>query len=195
MQSLAGRDGAVNQQLQKLKELLPTLVAKCGKCCVITIDGPAGSGKTTLAKELSTMLDSCYTIHMDDLYEGWDSTLTPELTAKLQAILTGVKVENQIRFTPFNWLENSLSSVIEISAPRFLIIEGVGSGQSAIRDFISLSLWIEVPLDLGLERVIKRDGPAVAQFMPAFIVAQSSHFEKEATKKSADYRLSGQGTV
>jgi uridine kinase len=195
LQSLAGRDGAVNQQLQKLKELLPTLVAKCGKCCVITIDGPAGSGKTTLAKELSTMLDSCYTIHMDDLYEGWDSTLTPELTAKLQAILTGVKVENQIRFTPFNWLENSLSSVIEISAPRFLIIEGVGSGQSAIRDFISLSLWIEVPLDLGLERVIKRDGPAVAQFMPAFIVAQSSHFEKEATKKSADYRLSGQGTV
>ena len=185
----------MNQQLQKLKELLPTLVAKCGKCCVITIDGPAGSGKTTLAKELSTMLDSCYTIHMDDLYEGWDSTLTPELTAKLQAILAGVKVENQIRFTPFNWLENSLSSVIEISAPRFLIIEGVGSGQSAIRDFISLSLWIEVPLDLGLERVIKRDGPAVARFMPAFIVAQSSHFEKEATKKSADYRLSGQGTV
>ena len=185
----------MNQQLQKLKELLPTLVAKCGQCCVITIDGPAGSGKTTLAKELSTVLESCYTIHMDDLYVGWDSTLTPELTAKLQKILEGVKTKNQIQFIPFNWHENTLGSAIEISAPEYLIIEGVGSGQSAIRDFVSLSLWIEVPLDLGLERVIKRDGPAVAQFMPAFIVAQSSHFEKEATKKSADYHLSGQGTV
>ena len=74
----------MNQQLQKLKDLLPGLTAKCGESIVITIDGPAGSGKTTLAKELMSSLDSCYTIHMDDLYEGWDSTLTPKLTAKLK---------------------------------------------------------------------------------------------------------------
>ena len=185
----------MNQQFQDLKELLPQLIAKCGECIVITIDGPAGSGKTTLAKELASVLDSCYTIHMDDLYEGWDSTLTPELTKKLQVILKGVKTENQIRFVPFNWLQNNFSPKVELPAPKYLIIEGVGSGQIAIRDYVSLSLWIEVLPDIGLERVIKRDGPAVAQFMPAFIVAQDIHFEKEATKKSADYRLSGQGTV
>ena len=185
----------MNQQFQELKELLPKLTARCGECTVITIDGPAGSGKTTLAKELSSALDSCYTIHMDDLYEGRDSTLTPELTKKLQAILKGVMTENRIRFVPFNWLQNNFSPKVELSAPKYLIIEGVGSGQIAIRDYVSLSLWIEVLPDIGLERVIKRDGPAVAQFMPAFIVAQDIHFEKEATKKSADYRLSGQGTV
>jgi hypothetical protein len=31
--------------------------------------------------------------------------------------------------------------------------------------------------------------------MPAFLVAQNIHFEKEGTKKSADYHLSGLGTV
>ena len=185
----------MNQQLQELKELLSKLAARCGECTVITIDGPAGSGKTTLAKELSSALDSCYTIHMDDLYEGWDSTLTPELTKKLQAILKSVNTENRIRFVPFNWLQNNFSPKVELPAPKYLIIEGVGSGQIAIRDYVSLSLWIEVLPDIGLERVIKRDGPAVAQFMPAFIVAQDIHFEKEATKNSADYRLSGQGTV
>jgi uridine kinase len=185
----------VNQQLQELKELLPGLTAKCGECIVITIDGPAGSGKTTLAKDLSLSLDSCYSIHMDDLYEGWDSTLNLKLTAKLKTILSCVKNENRINFLPFNWLESGFASEVDLPAPKYLIIEGVGSGQSAIRDFISLSLWIEVPTDLGLERVIKRDGPSVAEFMPAFIVAQNIHFEKEATKKSADYRLSGQGTV
>ena len=185
----------MNQQFQKLKELLPELTAKCGESIVITIDGPAGSGKTTLAKELSLVLNSCYTIHMDDLYEGWNSTLTPELTKKLQAILKSVMSENRIRFVPFDWLQDNFSPELELTAPKYLIIEGVGSGQSAIRDYISLSLWIEVLPDIGLERVIKRDGPAVAQFMPAFIVAQDIHFEKEATKKSADYRLSGQDTV
>ena len=185
----------MNQQFQELKELLPQLTAKCGESVVITIDGPAGSGKTTLAKELSSVLDSCYTIHMDDLYEGWDSTLTPELTGKLKLILKSVNTENRIRFVPFDWLQNNFSPEVELSAPKYLILEGVGSGQAAIRNFISLSWWIEVLPDIGLERVIKRDGPAVAQFMPAFIVAQDIHFEKEATKKSADYRLSGQGTV
>jgi uridine kinase len=192
---VAGSDGNVNQQFQKLKELLPELTAKCGESIVISIDGPAGSGKTTLAKELSSILDSCYTIHMDDLYEGWDSTLTPKLTSKLQVILQGIANQNRVRFIPFNWLENRFNPEIELAAPKYLILEGVGSGQSAIRDFISLSLWIEVLPDIGLERVIERDGPGVAQFMPAFIVAQNIHFAKEATKKSADYRLSGQGTV
>ena len=192
---MAGNDGVVNQQSQEIKQLLPKLSAKCGELIVITIDGPAGSGKTTLAKELSSLLGSCYTIHMDDLYEGWNSTLTPKLTSKLQAILEGVATQNQIRFFPFNWLENRIDTEIQLPAPKYLILEGVGSGQSAIRDFISLSLWIEVLPDIGLERVIKRDGPGVAQFMPAFVVAQDIHFEKEDTKKSADYRLSGQGTV
>jgi len=185
----------VNPQLPELKQLLPKLVAKCGECIVITIDGPAGSGKTTLAKELSSALDSCYTIHMDDLYEGWDSTLTPNLTKKLQGILDCVKIESRIQFVPFDWLESNFSSQVELPTPKYLIIEGVGSGQSATRDYVSLSLWIEVLPDIGLERVIKRDGPAVAQFMPAFVVAQNAHFEKEATKKSADYHLSGLGTV
>jgi uridine kinase len=192
---VVGSGGYVNPQLPELKQLLPKLVAKCGECIVIIIDGPAGSGKTTLAKELSSALDSCYTIHMDDLYEGWDSTLTPNLTKKLQRILEYVKMESRIQFVPFDWLESNFSSQVELPTPKYLIIEGVGSGQSAIRDFISLSLWIEVLPDIGLERVIKRDGPAVAQFMPAFIVAQNAHFEKEATKKSADYHLSGLGTV
>lgn len=192
---LAGSDGVVNQQLQKVKDLLPGLTAKCGESIVITIDGPAGSGKTTLAKELSSVLDSCYTIHMDDLYEGWDSTLNLKLTAKLKAILTCVQNESRIRFLPFDWVEGELVSEVDLPAAKYLIIEGVGSGQSAVRELVSLSLWIEVSPELGLERVIKRDGTAVAEFMPAFIVAQDAHFEKEATKKSADYRLSGQGTV
>jgi len=195
LQLLAGSDGVVNQQLQKLKDLLPELTAKCGESIVITIDGPAGSGKTTLAKELSSVLDSCYTIHMDDLYEGWDSTLNLKLTDKLKTILSCLMNENRIRFTPFDWLESKFGSQVDVAAPKYLMIEGVGSGQIAIRDFVSLSLWIEVFPDLGLERVIKRDGPSVAEFMPAFIVAQNAHFEKEDTRKSADYRLSGQGTV
>ncbi len=192
---MAGNVGYVNQNLHKILELIPKLEPKCGNSVVITVDGPAGSGKTTLAKEISAVLDLSYTVHMDDLYEGWESTLTPKLTGKLSEILMQVKIENRIRFAPYSWLESRLAAEIQSPAPKYLILEGVGSGQSAIRSYVSLALWIEVLPGIGLERVIKRDGPAVAAFMPDFILQADAHFEKEGTKKSADYRLSGQGTV
>ena len=185
----------MNQQLDQIKTALPGLIPNCGDCVVITIDGPAGSGKTTLALTLEGEIDSSYTIHMDELYEGWGSTMTPALTTKLVSILEKVTEEEKVIFTPFNWLENSPGIPISVPAPRYLIIEGVGAGQSAIRKFVSLAIWIEVPQEVGLARVIERDGPAVAEFMPGFIEAQTAHFSKEDTKKSADYRLSGHHTV
>ena len=192
---MVGSDGYVNPQLQELKQLLPNLAAKCGECIVITIDGPAGSGKTTLAKDLESELNSVHTIHMDDLYEGWGSTLTSQLTLKLLNILESVKNQGEVIYSPFDWGTENLKPEIRILAPRYLIIEGVGSGQLAVRNSASLALWIEVPDQMGLARVIERDGPAVADYMPAFLVAQNIHFEKEGTKKSADYHLSGLGTV
>lgn len=192
---MVGNVGCVNQRLDQIKAALPNLIPKCGDCVVITIDGPAGSGKTTLALTLALEVGRSYTIHMDDLYEGWDSTMTPALTSKLVAIIESVVKSEKITFTPFNWLKKRLDIPISIQAPKYLIIEGVGAGQSAIREFVSLAIWIEVPQDEGLARVIERDGPEVAEFMASFIEAQATHFAKEDTKKSADYRLSGHETL
>ena len=50
---------------------------KCGQTKIIVIDGPAGSGKTTLAKSLSRLLENCPIIHMDEIYDGWENALSP----------------------------------------------------------------------------------------------------------------------
>ena len=107
----------MNQQLDQIKAALPGLIPNCGDCVVITIDGPAGSGKTSLALTLKREIASSYTIHMDELYEGWGSTMTPALTTKLVSILESVDKEENVFFTPFNWLENSPG--IPISVPAF----------------------------------------------------------------------------
>jgi uridine kinase len=185
----------VNQHLNQIRAALPELFPRFGDCVVITIDGPAGSGKTTLALTLEREIDSSYTIHMDELYEGWGSTMTPTLTSKLITILESVAKDESVLFTPFNWLGNCPGTPISVKAPKYLIIEGVGAGQSSIRKFVSLAIWIEVPEDEGLARVLERDGPEVAEFMPSFIEAQAAHFSKEDTKKSADYHLSGHHIV
>ncbi len=70
---------------------LATLVAdaepRCGSTRLVCIDGPAGSGKTTLAEALSEVLDGAPVVHMDDLYEGWGQALGDPLAARVEAWL------------------------------------------------------------------------------------------------------------
>src|SRR5690606_19861061 len=48
---------------------------RCGEVTVVLVDGPAGSGKTTLAAALEAAAGErgtgCTVVHMDDLYAGW----------------------------------------------------------------------------------------------------------------------------
>ena len=188
----------MNHQVSALSKLARNRLPKCGKTVLITIDGPAGSGKTTLATALASNLADSQIIHMDDLYRGWQNTLTDSLTKNLLEIVDKVRNQAKVSYEKFDWLANSINSVggiVEYPAPRFLIFEGVGSGQSAIRGDISLSIWIEVPVDVGLERVIARDGEIVRDHMQAFLMEQQSHFKKEATQTYAEYLVSGLGIV
>ena len=47
----------------------------CGSTRVLAVDGPAGSGKTTLGgrvcDELTSRGHQAVLVHMDDLYDGW----------------------------------------------------------------------------------------------------------------------------
>ena len=54
---------------------------------IILIDGPAGSGKTTFAKNLQNDL-GCQIVHLDSIYDGWENALTDSLTNKLVALVS-----------------------------------------------------------------------------------------------------------
>ena len=185
------KSSKMNQQIPELSSQIATRSAKCGKSVLLSIDGPAGSGKTSLAAELASNLSDVQIIHMDDLYLGWQNTLTDSLTSNLLGIAHNIQNLGIVSFVKFDWSNNSIGEVVKYQSPKFLIIEGVGSGQEALRPFISMSIWIEVPTDVGLARVIARDGEIVRDHMAAFLALQESHFKKEETKMHAEYHLSG----
>ncbi len=181
----------MNQPNAKLAELVISAKPKCGETVVIAIDGPAGSGKTTFASQLHDLVSNSGVVHMDDLYRGWDNTLTPDLSFTLQKLLSDISSRRQLSYQKYDWELHKLAQPTDSSAPKILILEGVGAGQKSIEEFVSILIWIEVPTLIGLERVIQRDGIEVAPFMEEFLQSQSRHFEQEDTKKRADYHLSG----
>jgi len=159
---------------------------------VIAIDGPAGAGKTTLAHDIKLALAQSYSIteiHMDDLYDGWDNALTSQLADVLTHLVDAHKKSLPISLSNYDWRAGAFSPVAEIEKSELLILEGVGSGQRAIRDSLTALIWIDIEDTEGLARVLQRDGIEIENQMRKWLATQEQHFQAEGTQNAADFVL------
>lgn len=159
---------------------------------IIAIDGPAGAGKTTLAEHLQAALSlkyKCATIHMDDLYNGWDTPFDHHLSDALVTACTAHQKSQKISLSFFNWSRGVYGAASEIPQAELLILEGVGSSQSTIRPFLTASIWIDIDPEKGLARVLARDGEAISTHMQQWLAKQEQHLKENGSEEAADFVL------
>lgn len=165
---------------------------------IIAIDGPAGAGKTTLAKKLQTAYShqKVEIVHMDNLYDGWENALGISLTRTLeQGIARPVSQGKAFEYRKFDWLEMKYGELKRFPAPDLLILEGVGSGQRAIRKYLDQLIWIDVQPEVGLNRVLRRDGDYIENHMIVWQMKESEHFKQENTRDCATIRIDGMSFI
>jgi uridine kinase len=164
----------------------------CGKTKVVCIDGPAGSGKTTLAKALSGVLEKCFVIHMDDLYQGWEDALSKQFEVNLlNWIIKPLRQGRQIELQKYNWVTSTQGEIIKIEPSNYLILEGVGSINDETKALASFKIWLEVEKDLGLARVLSRDGEQIRTEMIEWQKKETEYFEANSTKSICDIWING----
>jgi len=159
---------------------------------IIAIDGPAGSGKTTIAHDLFLAMAptvSTRVIHMDDLYPGWNDALGNQLTETLTHIVTSHKKAAPFSLSFYDWKAEEFLEAQNFEPTKLLILEGVGAGQSAIRSELSALLWMDIDPQVGLSRVLQRDGVEIKDAMSAWLIQQEQHFRVEDTQNAADFIL------
>ena len=183
--------------LSKIKSAIENSDALCGETKIVTIDGPAGSGKTTLANELSVALadsnGAISVIHLDELYEGWNDALGQKLFDRIDAwILAPIRNGLSPKHLTYDWHLGRYSSWSEPSLTSVFIIEGVGAGHSSMRNQVSQAIWVEADESLLLDRVVERDGEVVRDEMLIWKARESSYFELHDVKKSAHIHMRGQ---
>ena len=159
---------------------------------LLAIDGPAGAGKTTLAAKLEVELSVNSTvkvIHMDDLYNGWVDGLGPKLTRVLQDItnahLAGIECEIKL----FNWHLMQFDRQEKITLTDYLILEGVGAAQEVVRDAGATTYWLDIEPEIGLQRVLARDGSHIEQQMQQWQIDQDKHFAEDQTRENCEFKL------
>ena len=187
-------DQALSLAEEEVRRSLPVR----GEVRVITIDGPAGAGKSTMAASLSERLNKAPIVHMDDLYRGWQDALTPQLTSVLKDhILTPISLGKVGGYRRWDWLRNTPGEALAVPRHEYLILEGVGASQRVVRPFASTMIWISIDAATGMERVIERDSKRVAdpedfiRQMQAWQGLELMHFERESTFDASHLRCDG----
>lgn len=203
-----------NPSITELVSRLRDAKARAGATRVVLIDGPAGSGKTTLANLLATALggtpsrgagtfdpaspapttDTVQILHGDDMYEGWSGLATLDHVL-LDQVLRPLAEGHQASFRMWDWGASMRTHVIPVPPVQYLLIEGVGVGQRDARPFASLVLYVDAPEAVRLERGLRRDGEHMRAQWETWQRAEEAHHQEHGTRTVADAVIDGTSEI
>lgn len=193
-----------------LADMVRTRPPRLGDTRLVLIDGPAGSGKTTLANRLALALGGAASpgsgaidpdhplplheplqiLHADDMYEGWTGldTLGDVLVDRVLAPLASGRSG---RFRMWDWHQDGRTHPVDVHAREVLIVEGVGVAMRRARAHASVTVWIEAEPRERLRRGLARDGEQMRTEWIAWQRREQEEFARQGTRAEADVHLDG----
>ena len=172
-------------ELAELTARIAELPPLAGQTRVIAVDGPAGSGKTTLAAQLGERLDDSLVLNTDQLYPGWDG-LEDGAQRLVDDVLLPLSAGLAAAVRPWDWSSGSEGEPRELTACATLIVDGAGCGSRAAAEFVSMIIWLDAEPELRQQRALERDGEMFAPHWESWAEQERALFEREQTRQRAD---------
>lgn len=169
---------------QALVDLARSRPATLGAGRLVCIDGPAGSGKTTLAAEVADRAPEARVLHMDDVYEGWDGL--PLVVDQLARLLRPLARGEAGCYRRYDWYAGRPAELVIVEPGPLLVLEGVGCSPLAHADLVTALAWVEAPADERLRRGIERDGEEMRPHWERWQVEEAAVFAREDSRARAD---------
>ncbi|UFN45280.1 nucleoside/nucleotide kinase family protein [Nocardioides okcheonensis] len=167
----------------------PTL----GSARLVCVDGPAGSGKTTLADALTHALPGSTVVHCDEMLQGWRGL--PGLAATVADLLAPLAVDRPGTWRRWDWLADGWAESHVVDPGGVLVLEGVGSWSPAIAHLVGVLVWVEADSTLRLRRGIARDGEQMRPQWEQWRLDEDALFATLGTRQHADVLVDTDGSV
>lgn len=190
-------DGASASTAVSIADLAARVVSagpSLGSVRLVCVDGPAGSGKTTLAGRLADAVGhvglAASVMHLDDLYEGWSGLAG--VWERVEAQLLGPLGRGEPgRWRRYDWAAGRFAEWHDLPVPDVLVLEGCGSAPRAVDGRAALLLYVEAPLRVCLRRGLDRDGEAMRSEWVRWQVVEAAQFAAERTRERSDVVVDG----
>ncbi|NUT35894.1 MAG: hypothetical protein HOV79_22795 [Hamadaea sp.] len=157
---------------------------------VIGVDGCAGSGKSTIARQLAEF-SGAGLVEIDDFlswddFSGWwprfdEQVLTP--------LLAGKDAYYQVRDWANDWRGGALGGWKTLPWQPLVIIEGVTCTRRESAGRLAYNVWVEAPADVRLARGLARDhgqGYDVTELWRSWMRQEDEFFAADGTRDRAD---------
>jgi cytidylate kinase len=123
---------------------------------VVLIDGRSGAGKSTIAAEVSRVLDA-ELLALDAVYPGWDG-LASGVEQVREGVLSPLERGASGSWTGWDWANDRPAGEHTVQPRRPLVVEGSGILTPATRELSHVQVWVESPESSRRARALARDG-------------------------------------
>ncbi len=130
---------------------------------LIGIEGFGGSGKTTLARQLSDALGHSYVVNIDDFIvkekltePSWDKGGFDRERLERQ-VLRPAHEGQEVHYEELLWESNTLSAPKIVPDVDYLIVEGISCYHPNIAHYYDYKIWVETPIEIAKARGKARD--------------------------------------
>lgn len=189
----------------EIKAKLESAVSAIKKCLekkkdtiLISIEGSAASGKTTLAQGLGELLD-CNIWHLDDYFLQADQRTEQRLSEVggnvdyerfKEEIIDKVMEKKTVRFQKFNCKKMNLEDGKEVPFKRVNIMEGIYSSHPYFGDIYDLRIFMEISPEEQERRILSRNSGELAEkFFQIWIPKEQNYLQKFEVKNKANIIL------
>lgn len=130
----------------------------------IGVDGFGGSGKTTFAARIADAVPRAFVVHIDDFACPWVAEWEFD---RFRTELVGPLLEGRTaRYQRFDWPSGTFAEWHQVEPGAVMVIEGVSSTRPETGVPWALTIWVETPREVRLQRALDRDGP---ELMPRWL--------------------------
>ncbi|NLE99339.1 MAG: uridine kinase [Anaerolineales bacterium] len=188
----------IAERLAALHRTHPTLL--------VAVDGAGGAGKSTLANFVAQELLGagvlCEVIHFDDFYRPSAERQSPLVAQQVGGDFDWQRLEREVllplragqpaRYARYDWGADALAEVHVVQPGQVVIVEGVYSSRLELAPLYHLTIWVDCPRDLRLERGVTRDGESHRGWWEnTWMPAEDRYVQEHRPRERADIVVRG----
>ena len=165
---------------------------------LVALDGRCGSGKTTLAEQLTERFPQSITVHTDDFYlppsrrvTGWEKI--PCANMDIQRLrnegVAPARAGRAFSYQAYSCREGAYLPPRPLGPAPLVIVEGSYSCHPTLADCYDLKVFVTCSKEEQARRLLTREGERYSGFTARWIPLEEGYFAKFQIEQTADFIL------